>query len=102
MIGTLCHGKDCVDYIHASDKRYLKGKMCMIETLEADDYSKKIKHTQWLTMHITVLQKSARGYVNVVKERMDQRVLWSWMQGKTKILLCTKQYYVMMIGLRKM
>ena len=28
-------------------------------------------------MHITVLQKSARGYVNVVKERMDQRVIVS-------------------------
>ena len=46
MIGTPGHGKDCVDNTHASDKRYLKGKMCMIETLEADDYRKKIKHIQ--------------------------------------------------------
>ena len=77
MIGTPGHGKDCVDSIHASDKRYLKGKMCMIGTLEVDDYSKKMKHTQWLTMHIAVLQKSARGYANVVKERMDKRVIVS-------------------------
>ena len=26
MIGTPGHGKDCVDSIHSSDKRYLKGK----------------------------------------------------------------------------
>ena len=77
MIGAPGHGKDIVDSINVCDKRYLKGKMCMIGTLEADNYSKKVKHTQWLTMHITVLQKSTRGYVNVVKERMDQRVIVS-------------------------
>ena len=37
MIGTPGHGKDLVDGINASDKRYLKGKRCMIGTLEADD-----------------------------------------------------------------
>ena len=43
MIGAPGHGKDLIDGINASDKRYLKGRMCMIDTLEVDDCSKRIK-----------------------------------------------------------
>ena len=42
MIGAPDHGKDVVHGINACDKRYLKGKMCIIGTPEADDCSKKM------------------------------------------------------------
>ena len=42
MIGAPGHGKDIVDSINACDKRYLKEKMCMIGTPEADDCTKRI------------------------------------------------------------
>ena len=42
MIGAQGHGKDLVDGINTCDKRYLKGKLCMIGIPEADDYSKMI------------------------------------------------------------
>ena len=40
MIGALGHGKDIVDAINACDRRYLKEKMCMVGTSEADDCKK--------------------------------------------------------------
>ena len=43
MIGTPGHGKDLVDSINISDKRYLKDKMCMIGIPEVDDCSKRMK-----------------------------------------------------------
>ena len=43
MIGALGHGKDFVYGINASNKRYLKGRICMIGTPEADDCSKRKK-----------------------------------------------------------
>ena len=52
MIGAPGHGKDLVDGIHASDKRYLKGKMCMIGTPEAGDCSTRIKaHSMIFNAH---------------------------------------------------
>ena len=42
MIGASGHGKDIVDAINACDKRYLKGKWCMIGTLEAEDSTKRM------------------------------------------------------------
>ena len=42
MIGTPTHEKDIVDGTNSCDKRYLKGKTCMIRKLEADDFSKRI------------------------------------------------------------
>ena len=45
MIGALGHGKDIVDAIDACDKRYLKEKMCMVGTPEADDCKK-----EWMLM----------------------------------------------------
>ena len=68
MIGAPDHGKDIVDGINASDKRYWKGKMYMIKTLEADNYSDRIKaHSMICNAHYS-FQKSTRGYVNIVKE----------------------------------
>jgi len=40
MIGVPGHGKYIVDTINACDERYLKEKMCMVGTPEADDYKK--------------------------------------------------------------
>ena len=40
MIGVTGHVKDIVDAINSCDKRYLKEKMCMVGTLEADDCKK--------------------------------------------------------------
>ena len=42
MIGTPEHGKDIVDAINACDRQYLKEKMCMIGTPEADDSTKRM------------------------------------------------------------
>ena len=43
MIGAPGHGgKDIVDAINTCDKRYLKEKMCMIGTPEADDSTKRM------------------------------------------------------------
>ena len=42
MIGAPGHGKDIVDAINACDKRYLKEKMCMIGTPEADNSTKRM------------------------------------------------------------
>ena len=42
MIGAPGHGKDIVDAINACDKRYLKEKMCMIGTPEAEDSKKRM------------------------------------------------------------
>ena len=42
MIGTPGYGKYIVDAINACDKRYLKEKMCMVGTLEADDCKKRM------------------------------------------------------------
>ena len=43
MIGAPDHGKDLVDSINASNKIYLKCKIYMIGTPEADNCSKRIK-----------------------------------------------------------
>ena len=40
MIGAPGHGKDIVDTINSCDKGYLKEKMYMIRTPEADDSTK--------------------------------------------------------------
>ena len=40
MIGAPGHKKDIVDAINTCDKRYLKEKMCMVGTPEADDCKK--------------------------------------------------------------
>ena len=70
MIVASDHGKDLVDGINASDKRYWKGKMYMIETLEADNYSDRIKaHSMICNAHYS-FQKCTRDYVNIVKEIM--------------------------------
>ena len=45
MIGTLVHGNDIVDAINACDKRYIKEKMCMVGTPEADDWKQ-----EWVPM----------------------------------------------------
>jgi len=42
MISAQGHGRDLVDGIKSSDKRYLKGKMCMIGAPEVDDCRKRI------------------------------------------------------------
>ena len=42
MIGAPGHSKDIVDAINACDKRYLKEKMCIIGTPEADDSTKRM------------------------------------------------------------
>ena len=42
MIGAPGHGKDIVDAINSCNKRYLKEKMCMIGTQEADDDTKRM------------------------------------------------------------
>ena len=42
MIGAPEHGKDIVNTINACDKSYLKEKMCMVGTPEADDCKKRI------------------------------------------------------------
>ena len=42
MIGVPGYGKDIIYGINSCDKRYLKGKTCMIRKLEADDFSKRI------------------------------------------------------------
>ena len=71
MIGEPGYGKYLVDGINASDKRYWKGKMCMIGIPEEDDYSKRIKtHSMTGNAHY-IFQKSANIYVNVVIERME-------------------------------
>ena len=43
MIGAPGYGKYLVDGINVYDKRYLKGKMCMIGTPEVDECSKRMK-----------------------------------------------------------
>ena len=43
MIGAPGCGKNLLDGINAIDKRYVKGKMCMIGTPRVDDCSKRIK-----------------------------------------------------------
>ena len=40
MIGTPGHGKDIVYAINTCNKRYIKEKMCMIDTLEPFDCTK--------------------------------------------------------------
>ena len=42
MIGAPGHGNGLVDGINTSDKRYLKGKICMIGAPEVDYCSKRI------------------------------------------------------------
>ena len=42
MIGAPGYGEDIVDSINTCDTRYLKGKICMIGTLESDDCSKSM------------------------------------------------------------
>ena len=42
MIGAPGHGKDIVDTINTCDKRYLKEKMYIIGTPEADDSTKRM------------------------------------------------------------
>ena len=42
MIGAPRHGKDIVDTINDCDKRYLKEKICMIGTPEADNSTKRM------------------------------------------------------------
>ena len=57
------YGKDLVDDINASDKRYLKGKMCMIGTLEVDDCSKRIKtHSIINNTHYIFAEECTRLY----------------------------------------
>ena len=96
MIGTPGHGKDLIDGINTSNKRYLKDKMCMIRTPEADDCSKRIKVHSMIVNTYYSLQMSARGYVNGLKERMEQMLVVSKNivkinVRKTKVVLCTKQ-----------
>ena len=42
MIGAPGYGKGIVDAINACDKKYLKEKMCMAGTPEADDCKKRM------------------------------------------------------------
>ena len=56
-------------------------------------------------MHVTFLQKSARGYVNVVKDRMEQRVIVSTKSVKlntrwNKDFIMYKRNDVMMTDLK--
>ena len=68
MIGAPGHGNDIVDAINACDKRYLKEKMCMIETPEADDSTKRMdantmtgdKKSSWVVICKTLLDDSIR------------------------------------------
>ena len=61
MIGVPCHGKNLVDGINASDKRYLKGKICMIETPEVNNCSKRIQvHSMIGNSHYSFSEKCKR------------------------------------------
>ena len=63
MIGTPTHEKDIVDGINACDKRYLKGKMCMIRKLETDDCSKRImSHSMIGNAHYSFVEYCKRLY----------------------------------------
>ena len=42
MIGVPGYGKDIIYGINSCDKRYLKGKMCMVGTPETDDCNKRM------------------------------------------------------------
>ena len=45
-------------------------------------------------MNITVLQKSARDYMNVMKERMQQRVIVNTKKREAECKLKQRFYYV--------
>ena len=68
MIGAPGHGKDIVDAINACEKRYLKEKMCMAGTPEADDYNKimdahtmiREKSSSWAVSYKQLLEDNAR------------------------------------------
>ena len=58
MIGAPGHGKVIVDAINTCDKRYLKEKMCMVGTPEADDCKKR------MDAHATIGEKSSSWAVS--------------------------------------
>ena len=61
MIGAPNHGKDLIDSINTSDKRYVKGKMCMIWTPEPDDCSKRMqKHSVIDNAHYSFVEECKR------------------------------------------
>ena len=91
MIGAPGHGKDIVDAINACDKRYLKEKMCMIGTPEADDSKKRMdahamignKKSSWavtckLLLEDKLREKGVKSYrkskKREAKQIMDKRV----------------------------
>ena len=85
MIGAPGHGKDIVDTINSCDKRYLKEKMCMIETPEADDSTKRIDaHTMiWnkkSSLVVTCKKTREQGFKSYrksnkreAKQKLDKR-----------------------------
>ena len=56
-IGATVHGKDKVDGLNATDKRFLKVKMCLIGSPEANDGKKRMEALK------TVLPTNALGSV---------------------------------------
>ena len=91
MIGAPGHGKDIVDAINACDKRYLKEKMCMIGTPEAEDSKKRMdahamignKRSSWavsckILLEDKIREKGVKSYrksnKREAKQKMDKRV----------------------------
>ena len=61
MIGTPGHGKDVVDSTNVCDKRYLKGKMCMFGTPEADNCNKRMMtHSMISNVHYSFADECKR------------------------------------------
>ena len=63
MIGALGHGKEIIDGINTCDKRYLKGKICMVGTPEADDCNKRmLAHSMIGNAHYSSAKEYKRLY----------------------------------------
>ena len=90
MIGAPGHGKDIVDAINACDKRYLKEKMCMIGTPEAEDSKKRMdahamfgnKRSSWsvsckILLEGNIREQGVKSYRNQTREKRNKR----WIRG---------------------
>ena len=107
MIGAPDHDKDIVDGINESDKRYLKGKMCMIGTPEVDNCSKRIKaHSMIGNAHYSFVQEFKR--LCECNERDNGAKCYSnYKKGEAEYKIKQRFYYVqnkndvMMTSLKK-
>ena len=107
MIGIPGHEKDIVDAINACDKRYLKDKMCMVGTPEADDCKQRMdahamigeKVSSWVVTCKQLLEDKIR--VHGVKSYNKHSKRETKQKMKKRIYHLQDMEGVLMTGMKK-